>query len=403
VVCLGEASHGTAEFYEMRARITRELVEKRGFTVVAVEADWPDAQRIDAHVRETRIDPDPEKAFSRFPTWMWANEQVLEFVEDLRELNGAISDPERRVGFYGLDLYSLHRSIQAVLRYLDDVDPEAARVARQRYGCLSPWEGNPAAYGAAAISGQYRECESEVVDMLKDLLEKRLAYRDRDGERFFDAAQNARLVRNAEEYYRTMYRGPRSSWNLRDQHMFETLQEILKQRGETTRAVVWAHNSHVGDARATEMGLVRGEYNVGQLCRETFGQSAFLVGFGTHRGTVAAASEWDGPMEIREVRPSHERSYERVCHDAGIPAFLLPLRKPDFGGLRKRLIPERLERAIGVIYRPETELQSHYFRASLPRQFDEYVWFDETRAVDPLEASALGESEGLPETFPFGV
>lgn len=403
VVCLGEASHGTAEFYDMRACITRELVKRKGFTVVAVEADWPDAQRIDAHIRRTPVEPHTEQAFDRFPTWMWANEEVLSFVEELREHNAGVADPADRVGFYGLDLYSLHRSIQSVLRYLDDVDPEAARVARQRYGCLSPWEGNPAAYGAAAVSGRYDECEEEVVEMLRDLFEKRMEYGAQDGERFLDAAQNARLVQNAERYYRTMYRGARSSWNLRDQHMFDTLRLVFQYRGEEARAVIWAHNSHLGDARATEMGSARGEHNVGQLCREEFGDDAYLVGFGTDHGTVAAASEWDGPMEIKDVRPSEERSYERVCHDSGLSSFLLPLRSPRHAELKERLEAERLERAIGVIYLPETELQSHYFRASLPRQFDEYVWFDETSAVEPLDVEVLGREEGLPETFPFGV
>ncbi|MFO8175933.1 MAG: protein-L-isoaspartate(D-aspartate) O-methyltransferase [Longimicrobiales bacterium] len=403
VVCMGEATHGTAEFYDMRARLTHELVRQKGFNIVAVEADWPDAQRVDAYVRKTRVEAHPEEAFDRFPTWMWANEQVLRFAETLKEHNASVQDPDRQVGFHGLDLYSLHRSIQAVLRYLDDVDPEAARVARHRYGCLSPWEGDPAAYGAAAVSGRYKECEGEVVRILRDLLDKRLEYGEKDGERFFDAAQNARLVQNAEEYYRTMYRGARSSWNLRDQHMFDTLQNLLRLRGDGARAVVWAHNSHLGDARATEMGAVRGEHNVGQLCREEFGEDAFLIGFGTDHGTVAAATHWDGPMEVKQVRPSHEDSYERLCHEAGDPSFFLPLRHPLRPGLRERLTDERLERAIGVIYRPETELQSHYFRASLPRQFDEYVWFDETRAVDPLDIKSLGRREGLPETFPFGV
>jgi len=403
VVCLGEATHGTAEFYDMRSHLTHELIQRKGFNIVAVEADWPDAQRVDAYIRKTRVEPHPEEAFQRFPTWMWANQEVVDFAETLRTHNASVSDPTQQVGFHGLDLYSLHRSIQAVLRYLDDVDPEAARVARQRYGCLSPWEGDPAAYGAAAVSGRYRECEQEVVEILQDLLNKRLEYGEKDGERFFDAAQNARLVQHAEEYYRTMYRGARSSWNLRDQHMFDTLEALLRRRGEGARAVVWAHNSHLGDARATEMGAVRGEHNVGQLCREGFGDAAYLIGFGTDHGRVAAASQWDGPMEIKEIRPSHEKSYERVCHDSGVPSFFLPLTQPKRSELPERLMSERLERAIGVIYRPQTELQSHYFRASLPRQFDEYIWFDETRPVEPLDLKTLGKKEGLPETFPFGV
>jgi protein-L-isoaspartate(D-aspartate) O-methyltransferase len=401
IVCLGEASHGTAEFYDMRTRITRELVERKGFTIVAVEADWPDARQIDGYVRDTWVEPGGQPAFQRFPTWMWANGQVLTLLYWMREYNESVAERDRSVGFYGLDLYSLYNSIDSVVRYLDDVDPEAARVARHRYGCLSPWQGDPAAYGAAATSGRYEACEQDVVQMLRDLLEKRFEYTDRDGERFLDAAQNARLITNAERYYRTMYRGGRASWNLRDTHMFDTLETLLRFRGPDAGAVVWAHNSHLGDASATEMGA-GGQINVGQLCRERFGSDAYLIGFGTDHGTVAAATDWGGPMEIKQVRPSHEQSYERVCLESEIPSFLLPLREGEAGVVRARLLPERLERAIGVIYRPETEIQSHYFYASLPRQFDEYIWVHETRAVDPL-TTATEEGRDLPETFPFGL
>ena len=400
VVLLGEATHGTAEFYEMRAKITRALIRRKGFQIVAAEADWPDAAQIDRYVRSAEHVPSVEKPFTRFPTWMWANTHVLDLVEWLRQYNLERTSGEQGVGFYGLDLYSLRASIHAILHYLEDVDPEAARVARERYGCLSPWEQDPAAYGRMAISGRYRECEKEVVDMLQDMLEKRLTYAARDGQRFFDAAQNARIVANAEQYYRTIYYGSVTSWNLRDEHMFETLKQLLAHRGPEAKAVVWAHNSHLGDASATEMSM-RGEHNVGQLCREAFGDEAYLVGFGTDHGTVAAASSWDGPMEVKRVRPAHEESYERLMREAEEEAFLLPLHKSTAAGpLRRALLEERLERAIGVIYRPQTELQSHYFRAALPRQFDEYIWFDETRAVTPLEPEA---AEGMPETFPFGV
>ena len=398
VVLLGEASHGTAEFYDMRARITRELIERKGFRIVAVEADWPDAAQIDHFVRDTRLEPTVEATFTRFPTWMWANRQVLEFVRWLRNHNSRFTSPSEAVGFFGLDLYSLYASIESVINYLEDVDAGAAAVARRRYGCLTPWETDPAAYGAMALSDRHRTCEKEVVAMLESLMQKRLRYADLDGRRFLDAVANARLVKNAEQYYRIMYRGSRESWNFRDRHMFDTLMSLLDYYGSRARAVVWAHNSHLGDAAATEMGA-RGETNVGQLCRECFGDGAYLIGFGTHQGTVAAASDWGASMEIKQVRPSHARSYERLCHDAGLNAFLLPLRDR-----RQRVVKElaspRLERAIGVIYRPETELQSHYFSASLPRQFDEYIWFDETRAVDPLGPEA---GLGMPETFPFGL
>ncbi len=396
VVLLGEATHGTSEFYLMRARITRELVEHRGFTIVAAEADWPDAARIDHYVRDLEHPAPDWVAFTRFPTWMWRNHEFRELVEWMREWNRGL-DPERRVGFYGLDLYSLHTSIAAVLAYLDEVDPEAAEVARLRYGCLTPWESDPATYGHAALSGSYRSCEKDVVEMLQDLLDQRLRYLGADGERYLDAVQNARLVANAERYYRVMYFGGPESWNLRDRHMFSSLRRVLEARGTSSRAVVWAHNSHLGDARATEMSA-RGELNLGQLCRERFGGRCYSVGFGTDHGTVAAARNWGEPMEIRRVRPSDSRSYERVCHETGIPRFLLGLRAA--GETREALLEPRLERAIGVIYRPETELPSHYFAAHLPLQFDEWIWFDETRAIQPLETH---EVAGLPDTYPFGL
>lgn len=398
LVLLGEASHGTAEFYDMRARITRELIEKKGFDFVAVEADWPDAAQIDHFVRGTRLEATEEPTFARFPSWMWANRQVLEFVKWMRDHNAAFDSPEKAAGFYGLDLYSLYASIDSVIGYLEDVDEEAADVARRRYGCLTPWEKDPATYGAMALTSTHHSCEKEVLAMLQELMAKRLEYAEKDGRRFLDAVSNARLVKNAEKYYRVMYEGSVRSWNLRDTHMFDTLKHLLDFHGDDSKAVVWAHNSHLGNAAATDMGS-RGEINVGHLCRESYGEEAYLVGFGTHTGTVAAASGWDQPMEIKKVRPSHPESYERVCHDSGVSHFLLPLRDRDAGHV-KSLMPQRLERAIGVIYRPETELASHYFHATLPRQFDEYVWFDESRAVDALGPES---GEGVPETFPFGL
>ena len=398
IVLLGEASHGTSEFYRMRARITRELVLRKGFTAVAVEADWPDASWIDRYVRHAGEAPGSGQPFRRFPTWMWRNAEVAEFVEWLRWHNGEVADPSRRTGFYGLDLYSMYGSIAAVLEYLDRVDPAAAQVARERYACLTPWAGDPAAYGRIALAQRQRSCEGHVVAMLADMLDRRLDYARRDGERFIDAAQNARLVANAERYYRAMYYGSVASWNLRDQHMFDTLAMLLHTAPDT-KAVVWEHNSHIGDAAATEMGQ-RGEHNVGRLCRRAFGPAAYMVGFGTDHGTVAAAANWDEPMEIMRVRPARPDSYEWICHLAEVPAFMLALRDPARAEVREELTPARLERAIGVIYRPDTELQSHYFQASLPHQFDEYVWLDATTAVTPLGARPVG---GVPDTYPFGL
>ena len=398
VVLIGEASHGTSEFYRMRARITRELIEKKQFSFVAIEGDWPDAARIDHYVRHAEYPPSEWTAFARFPVWMWRNRETRDFVDWLRTRNSAIA-PARRTAFHGLDLYSLYSSIRAVLDYLDQVDPDTARLARQRYGCLTPWQKDPATYGHAALTGAYRDCEEPVVAVLEDLHRNAQHYALHDGERFLDAAQNALLVTNAEQYYRIMYYGSRASWNLRDQHMFETLTNLLQHHGPSSRGIVWAHNSHVGDARATDMAK-RGELNIGQLCRQEFGDDAYSIGFGTHTGTVAAASNWDGPMLAKRVVPSLEQSYEFLFHESGEPNFLLPLRQTDAPEVRKALLKPRLERAIGVIYRPETELQSHYFQAVLPEQFDEYVWFDTTHAVTPF---ATEELQGMPDTYPFGL
>jgi protein-L-isoaspartate(D-aspartate) O-methyltransferase len=402
LVLLGEATHGTSEFYRMRARISRELIERRGFDFVAVEADWPDAARVDAYVFGDAPRAQPEfTPFSRFPTWMWRNEEVHEFVTWLRARNLAEHDRTRRVGFHGLDLYSMFTSIAAVLAYLEDVDPEAARAARARYGTLTPWQRDPVAYGRAVLAGRYTSSEEAVVAMLRDLLARRIEYAERDGERFFDAAQNARVVANAERYYRAMYYGSVASWNLRDSHMFDTLEALFAFYGPDSRGIVWEHNSHVGNALATEMSA-RGEHNVGQLSRAKFGRGAYIIGFGTDHGTVAAASDWDEPMQRMRVRPSRSDSYERIFHDSRVSAFALHLRDPRRAAVRDELMTARLERAIGVVYRPETELQSHYFQARLPEQFDEFVWFDETRAVEPLTARTAASGD-VPDTYPFGV
>jgi erythromycin esterase-like protein len=399
VVLLGEASHGTSEFYRARAAITRRLIEAHGYTIVAVEADWPDAAVLDRYIRRRERPVREEPVFQRFPTWMWRNRDVARFIDWLRGYNSD-KPSERQAGFYGLDLYSLDSSIRAVLDYLDKVDPDAARVARHRYGCLMPWSKEPAMYGRMALSAGYALCEKAVVQTLRELLARRMDYAQADGEHFLDAAQNARLVSNAEAYYRAMYYGSAESWNLRDSHMFETLENLLSAGGPQSKAVVWAHNSHIGDARHTEMGQVREELNLGQLCRQRFGRDAALIGFGTHTGTVAAAEDWDEPMKVMDVRPSREDSYERLFHDAGRPRCLLDLREGAHRALCGRLAVGRLERFIGVIYRPDTERWSHYVECSLPRQFDGYAWFDQTHAVEPL-----GEEphSGIAETWPFGL
>ena len=400
VVLLGEASHGTSEFYRARAAITRHLIEHHGFTIVAVEADWPDAARIDRYVRHRpREGGWSEPPFQRFPTWMWRNTDANRLYHWMHEHNAGIEEMSRRAGFYGLDMYNMSASIESVLSYLDKIDPEAAAVARERYGCLTPWQRDPASYGRAALTKGYAECEPQVIEQLRSLLSHRLEYAGQDGDDFLDAAQNARLVASAERYYRIMYYGGAESWNLRDTHMFETLEHLLEAKGPEAKAVVWAHNSHIGDARHTDMGAVRDELNIGQLCREKWGDEVALIGFGTHTGTVAAATDWDGAMEVKRVNPSRRDSYERLCHDSGVSRFLLDLTGSGNEPLLRRLSEPRLERFIGVIYRPETELMSHYSQAILPRQFDAYVWFDDTEAVTPLGPE---HHRGVPETYPFG-
>jgi len=399
VVLLGEASHGTSEFYRARAAITERLVRDHGFNIVAVEADWPDAAYVDRYVRHREKREGEEAAFQRFPTWMWRNTDVDAFVRWLRRHNETVG-PDEMAGFYGLDLYNLGGSMRAVIDYLDDVDPDAARLARERYGCLQPWSEDPALYGRLAITEGYARCEDEVVDMLRELQANRLQYAAQDGEEWLDAAANARLVKNAEQYYRIMYHGAAESWNLRDTHMFETLCQLLDAKGPDAKAVVWAHNSHIGNAAFTEMGQVREELNLGQLVKERFGEAARLIGFGTHKGTVAAAHDWDGAMAVMDVRPSLAGSYERLSRDSGVPRFLLDLREGEHEELREALMEPRLERFIGVIYRPQTERWSHYSQAILPLQFDGWLWFDETNAVTPLPTEVR---EGEDETYPFGL
>jgi erythromycin esterase-like protein len=399
VVLLGEASHGTSEFYRARAAITRRLVEAHGFTIVAAEADWPDASTLDAFARHKPAPALDGEAFTRFPTWMWRNTDVDAFLRWLRAHNEPLP-PERRAGFYGLDLYNLQASMRAVIDYLDRVDPEAAAVARERYGCLQPWSAEPQGYGRRAFSRGSAPCEAAVVAMARDLHARALSDAARDPDAHLDAEINARLVRDAEAYYRAMFYGAAESWNLRDRHMFETLERVLDVKGPGAKAVVWAHNSHIGDARATDMGRRRGEWNIGQLCRERFGDEAALIGFGTHAGTVACAADWDEPMEVKRVNPSRPGSYERLMHDSGLGRFLLDLRRDGRDEVRDALREPRLERFIGVIYRPDTERWSHYAECELPAQFDAFVWFDETEAVTPLPTK---QAPGPDDTFPFGL
>jgi erythromycin esterase-like protein len=443
-VLIGEASHGTHEFYRIRGQISKRLIAERGFHAVAVEADWPDAYRVNRFVRGAGNDTDSVEAlsgFQRFPQWMWRNADVLDFIGWLREHNDEQRFDDRKCGFYGLDLYSLHASIESVLAYLEKVDPKAAKQARHYYSCFEHFGKDITTYGYATGFRMTESCEKEVVKNLVELRQKATDYLSRDGQvaadAYFCADQNALVVKNAEEYYRNMFRREVSSWNLRDTHMMESLVRLMDHlskpnfevrrhvaalkcadmsahsRNHAAKIIVWAHNSHLGDARATQMGE-RGELNLGQLVREHFDKEAVSIGFTTYDGTVTAASDWDGPAERKNVRPGHCDSYEALFHDAGraaghrgerrrvdVPNFFLNLR--DDLDLASHLRGERLERAIGVIYRPETEMISHYFHARLPDQFDAILHYDHTRAVEPLERTAEWQAGEVEETFPSGL
>jgi len=407
VVLIGEASHGTHEFYATRARLTRQLIEDKGFRLVTLEADWPDALRVHRYVTGDALEPDAATAlgdFRRFPAWMWRNTAMVEFVDWLREWNLRPGNSLAQVGLFGLDLYSLHASMAAVLDYLDKVDPEAAARARTRYGCFDVFGDDPQNYGLATSLGQSESCEEAVVAQMVELRRNYGELMSRDGpkaaDEFFYAEQNARLVKNAEGYYRSMFRGRDESWNLRDLHMTETLTALIGhfEQGRS-KVVVWAHNSHLGDARATDMSK-RGEWNVGQLARELFGDRVYSIGFSTYTGTVTAARDWGGAAECRRVRPGLPDSYEALFHATGIPAFWLDLREQNEA--TALLEGRRLQRAIGVIYRPETERWSHYFGTCLPEQFDALIHLDTTRALEPLERYGEWEAGELPETYPEG-
>lgn len=411
LVLIGEASHGTDEFYCERAEITKRLIQEKGFTAIAVEADFPDAYRVNRFVQNNRSqDLTAEAAlrgFQRFPMWMWRNTAVLKFINWLRQHNDELPTHSPKVGFYGLDLYSMNASIDEVLKYLDKVDSEAAARARHRYACFDHFGEDGQEYGYEATFGLTDSCKESVINQLLELQGHTTKYAQGDEQlaedEFFYAEQNARLVKNAEEYYRSMFDGQVSSWNIRDRHMAETLDSLvahLARSGNPTKTVVWAHNSHLGDARATEMSQA-GEWNVGQLVRERYGQEAFLLGFSTYIGTVTAATHWGELPQLKRIRPALPESYEAMFHSAGIPRFFVDLREDHraIADLRER----RLERAIGVIYRPETERLSHYFYAQLPEQFDAIIHIDDTRAVEPLDRTSHLEPKAVPDTYPSSL
>jgi len=413
LVLLGGATHGTHEFYRLRSELTKRLVRDRGFDAVAVEADWPDALRVSRYVQGA---PDEAAAgqaldgFGCFPRWIWRNAETVELLEWLRAFNGTIPEANARVGFFGLDLYRMRAAMDTAVNYLERADPAAAQRARARYAGFDNFGDDPQLYGYATSLDLSNPCEDELLRLLGELCADLGAHLRRDavaaGDEAFYARQHARVMRNVDSYYRTLYQGRTDSWNERDSHMADTLDalqaELGRCRGKLAKVVVWAHNSHVGDARAT-LWSERGQLNLGQLMRQRAHHAGetFLLGFTTHSGTVAAASEWGAPVERKTLRPSRHASIERLLHESGLGLFVLPLRGDR--QLSEALAGGRLERAIGVVYRPETELISHYFRVSLTKQFDAVVHVDHTRALRPLDAADDWLADDAPETFPSGA
>lgn len=402
IVLLGEATHGTHEFYEIRSEITKRLILEKNFNAIAIEGDWPDAYQINAYITNQKYDNAREavSAFDRFPTWMWQNIPIIELIEWLKKHN---EQKSKHVHFYGLDLYSMYRSIDAIITYLQKINPTLAQEAKKLYGCLEPFRQDPQTYGYAIFSQLSRGCQNEVIEELKKLENTEwelLQEKNTSSEETFYVMQNARVVKNSEHYYRSLFFSEVNNWNIRDTHMMETLEEIIKFYKKCgvvdPKIVIWAHNSHIGNAAATQMST-QGEFNIGQLVKEKFGSKSYSVGFTTYNGMVSAASEWHMPVERKRVLNALPNSYEDLFHTVGISAFLLFLDD-------KNIVPENLlERAIGVIYAPQTERQSHYFYASLVHQFDAVIHVDTTSALEPLEKTQAWIEGEIPETYPSGL
>lgn len=402
-VLLGEATHGTSEFYQWRAKLSRRLIEEQGFSFVAVEGDWPDCYRINRYAKGYAESGESARevvhAFERWPTWMWANREVAEFAEWLRDHNRRRAAP-RQAGFYGLDVYSLWDSMHAVVLYLESMDPALARAARAAYRCFEPYGEDVQEY-ARATALVPTTCENEAVAVLAALRRSATEFREDGPDAFFNAEQNALVAQNAERYYRTMVRGGPTSWNVRDAHMVETLERLVKHHGPDAKAIVWEHNTHVGDARFTDMARA-GMFNVGQLVRQAHdGDDVVIVGFGTHRGTVVAGDEWGAPMRRIRVPPAREDSFEDALHASDAGDLLLLFDDRDDGGLAGLADPIG-HRAIGVVYDPRHEHWGNYVPTIVPRRYDAFVHFEETTALDALHMPVLVDGEP-PETYPSGM
>ncbi len=399
-VLLGEASHGTSEYYTWRARISQRLIEEKGFRFIAVEGDWPDLYLVNQYVKgqqgSARSAREVLNAYGPWPTWMWANEEVVGLVEWLRSYNEGKPE-EKKAGFYGLDVYSLWESVMAAGKYLERVDPKAAPVAQRASKCFKPYSKDALEYASAAARGQ-AGCRDEAAALLRRLRDKATEYRKDDPEAFFNAEQNALIVKNAERYFSSVVEGDATSWNVRDHHMTDTLDRLVAHHGEGARAIVWQHNTHIGDARATDMAR-SGMVNVGQLVRERHGaRDVVLVGFGSYRGTVIAADEWGEQAKRMMVPPAAEDSYEAAFHEAGKEDKLLILSG---AAARGALMERRGHRAIGVVYDPAFEAYGNYVPTVLPRRYDAFLYIDESHALRPLHPERRSRSNL--RLFPAGV
>jgi len=411
VILLGEATHGTDEFYRIRSQITKKLITDYGFNAIAIEGDWPDVYQLNRYIQGVYPKNTANTTlanFKRFPIWMWRNKPMLELIRWLRNYNDELKPPNKKIGLYGLDLYSLHTSIEEIIKFLDKNDPQAAAKARERYKCLDTAIHDPEIYGYLSNINLTVSCAEAVTEQLIELNQQDYSFIQKDQEvdedEYFQLIQNAYLVKSAESYYRNMFRAEVSTWNLRDQHMFDTLQNIQnylsKKHRKQAKIIVWAHNSHIGDAKATEMGE-KGEFNIGQLVQEFYGKESFSLGFTTYSGTVMAASGWGQKGEIKHIEPALPESYEHLFHSIGLGNFVLLLNRDEV--ISSALCTPHLERAIGVVYKPDTERISHYFYSILPRQFDAVCHVDITAALEPILDKDIIEEEELPDTFPTGL
>ncbi len=400
IVMLGEASHGTNEYYTWRAQITKKLIEEKGFNLIAVEGDWPDCYRLNRYIKNYHGSGsnafDVLKQFNRWPTWMWANWEMVALAEWLQQHNKDLP-LHKKTGFYGLDVYSLWESMESIMQYLKKTDPGALEIAEEAYQCFEPYRREEGSSYARASQFVPELCQDEVVHLLREI-QNRLPLYNSDPENVFSAEQNALVMVNAEKYYRSMVKGGPHSWNVRDKHMADTLERLLKFHGEDSKIIVWEHNTHIGDARATDM-TDEGMYNIGELARlQHNDRGVVLVGFGSYKGTVMAGNHWGANMQRMKMPPAIKDSWEYLLHKAGAQDKLLLM--DDF--MNDTFMESHIgHRAIGVVYNPEYEKYGNYVPSILPFRYDAFIYIDETNALNPLHIQPDGHQ--VPETYPFGV